>query len=56
MHRGEHLVLLMFIEGGFAIAVVVAWSLLPRKPKVPPSLRLSDSMFFFNWGRAGERF
>eukprot|EP00438_Fugacium_kawagutii_P022292 Skav233972 [mRNA] locus=scaffold1008:623090:627688:+ [translate_table: standard] len=34
---GDHLVLLMFVEAGAALAVVVTWALLPREPKVPPS-------------------
>ena len=34
---GDHLVLLMFVEAAFALAVLGTWALLPREPKVPPS-------------------
>lgn len=31
------MVLLMFVEAAFALAVLGTWALLPREPKVPPS-------------------
>ena len=37
--NSDQLILLMFIEAGFALAVVLAWGLfIPQKPKVAPSL------------------
>ena len=37
------MVLLMFVEAAFALAVLGTWALLPREPKVPPSHSHLDS-------------
>lgn len=47
IRNSDHMVLLMFVEAAFALAVLGTWALLPREPKVPPShsqeLRLDAS-------------